>query len=335
MNTHPQPDSKIKWFFYLAATALLLASPLRAQTFTYTNCDLLACFRVAGGASDLVVDLGPVSNFESRSARSVTTLTNISTTQLADALPTLDGVSWSVCAALHGNTNYPQYALQTIWITSPQPDLNTPGKVWNRASSYTLGVAASQIDAIGVNAAAYGNGLPAGTDNTATGVVIPSSSYYSYTYQVGPYGDLSGTFQGNPENMTPDDFGTAGLPSRSALYRLEPDAYPHGTGTLVGFIDFQPDGTMKFTAGPPPEQTTITINAVTTATGTGGSSTATLSFPTINLVGYRLRYTDSAGLATPISTWNIGGTLIGDGSPRFFQDTSSDANRFYTIEAYY
>jgi hypothetical protein len=328
----PQPvfNFKMKFLFTVATTASCLLPQIstRAQTFAYTNCDLVAAFRTAGGANDLVVDLGQASYFESRPARSVTTLANLSTTQLADALPTLNGVSWSVSSALRGNPNYPQYGLQTIWITSPRPDINTPGNVWSRAAQGTLGGAASQIDAIGVNAASYGNGQPASADNTGSGIVIPSSSAFSYTYQVGAYGNLSGTFQGNPENTTPADFDTAGLPSRSVLYRLEPDFYPHGTGTVVGFFDFKPDGTMTFTAGPPPERTTITKT-----TYSGG--TATVWFPTINLVGYRLRYTDSAGLATPISSWSIGITLIGDGTTLFLQDTSSTANRFYTIEAYY
>ena len=327
MKPHPAFNSKMKLLFTLAAAATwLLPSISRAQTFTYTNCDLVAAFRIAGGANDLVVDLGAVSKFESLPARSVTT--NLLATQLADALPTLNGVSWSVAGTLRGNPNYPQYGLHTIWITSPRPDINTPGNVWNRASQGTLGGAASQIDAIGVNAASYGNGQPASVDNTATGIVIPSSSYFSYTKQVGDFGNLSGTFQGNPENTTPIDFDTAGLPSRSVLYRLEPDFYPHGTGVVIGFFDFKQDGTLTFTAGPPPERTTISKI-------TRSGNIATAWFSTVNLVGYRLRYTDSAGLTTPISSWSIGSTLIGDGTTLFLQDTSSAGNRFYTIEAYY
>ena len=296
----------------LASGALLMATlSLYAQSFTYTNADLLACFRIAGGANDLVVDLGQVSAFESLPARSVTPLAKLSITQLADALPILDGVSWSVSATLRGNPNY-AYALQTVWITSPRPDINTPGTVWQNAAQGTLAGTGSHIDAIGFNAAAYGNG-PASADNTSTGIVIPSSSSLSYTFQVGPWGQVDNTFQGNPENTTPVDFSTAGLPSRSVLYRLEPDIYPHGAGTLVGFFDFKPDGTMTFTAGPPSERTTI-------SKVTWNSGTATVWFPTINLVGYRLRYTDSAGLATPISTWNIGNSLIGDGTTQFLQD---------------
>jgi len=124
------------------------------------------------------------------------------------------------------------------------------------------------------------------------------------------------------------DFDTAGLPSRSVLYRLEPDFYPHGTGVVIGFFDFKQDGTLTFTAGPPPERTTISKI-------TRSGNIATAWFSTVNLVGYRLRYTDSAGLTTPISSWSIGSTLIGDGTTLFLQDTSSAGNRFYTIEAYY
>ena len=319
---------KFKLFPVLAATAMLSAQISVHAQFVYTNCDLLACFRMVGGADDLVTDLGQVSNFEALPARSVTTITNLSATQLSDALATVDGVSWSVCAALRGNPNYPQYPLETIWITSPRPDIYTPGDVWMQASQWTLGGAASQIDAIGVNAASYGNGQPAGTDNSPTGIVIPSSSAFSYTYQVGPYGQLSGTFQGNPENTTPLDFDSAALPSRSVLYRLQPDTKPHGIGTVVGFFDFNTNGVLTFTAGPPPERTTI-------AGVTYDGSVATVTFPTINLVGYRLRYADGAGLATPVSSWTIGSTLIGSGGTLSLQDTNSSGIRFYSVEAYY
>jgi hypothetical protein len=312
----------------LAAGALLAAAvSLQAQTFTYTNCDLVAGFRIIGGASDLVVDLGPVATFESLPPRSVTVITNLSATQLANALPTVDGVSWSVAAALRGNPNY-SYPLQTIWVTSPRPDIYTPGKVWQNASQGTLGGAASQIDAIGYDASVYGNGQPAGPNNTPTGILIPPASQYAYSYLMGSHQNYSGTFQGVVENTTPIDFDSAGRPSRSVLYRLVPDASPHAAGTVVGFFDFNTNGVLTFTAGPPPERTTV---SQTSRQGT----VTTIWFPTVNLVGYRLRYTDSTGLATPISSWTIGSTLIGNGTTLSLQDTNSTPNRFYVVEAYY
>jgi hypothetical protein len=313
------------------ATIVLLTpstSPL-AQSFTYTNADLVAGFRIAGGANDLIVDLGQVSKFESMPARSVTVINNLSTTQFSGALPAIDGVSWGVYAALRGSiASYPQYPLQTIWITSPRPSIYIPGPVWHQASQGLLGGVASQIDAIGVNAATYGSSIPAGMDNSFSGIVIPSSSYYSYTEQVGNYGQLNNTFPGNPENTTPDDFDSAGLPSRSVLYRLEPDAYPHANGTVIGFFDFNTNGVLSFTAGPPPEPTTI-IRIV------HSGAVVTLTFPTVNLVGYRLHYTNSVGLLAPISVWPTGATLIGNGSALSLLDTNTSGTRFYAIEAYY
>jgi hypothetical protein len=314
----------------LAAGALLAAAvSLRAQTFTYTNCDLVAGFRLIGGANDLIVDLGSVAVFENLTPRSITSITNLSITQLTNALPTLNGVSWSVAAAMRGNTNY-SYPLQTLWVTSPRPDIYTPGKVWVSQSVWTLGGAASQIDAVGYDASVYGNGQPAGPNNTPTGILIPPASQYAYSYQMGSHANYDGTFQGVVENTTPVNFTTGGLPSRSVLYKLLPAASgASGTpGTVIGFFDFRPDGTLTFTAGPPPEETTISSIS-------RQGTTATVWFPTVNLVGYRLRYTDSAGLATPISSWIIGNTLIGDGTTLSLQDTSSNSNRFYSVEAYY
>jgi len=312
----------------LATGALVSATAtMQAQAFSYTNCDLVAGFRIIGGASDLVVDLGQVANFEGLAPRTVITMTNLTATQLAAALPTIDGVSWSVAAAMRGNANY-SYPLQTIWVTSPRPDIHTAGTVWSDASQGTLGGAASQIDAIGFDAAVYGNGQPAGRDNTFTGILIPPASQYAYSHLMGSHQNYDATFQGVVENTTPIDFDSAGLPSRSVLYRLEPDTYPHGAGTLIGFFDFTPAGTLVFTAGPPPERTAV--NGVSTQ-----GNVTTISFPTINLVGYRLRYTDAAGLTTPISSWNIGNHLVGDGSTLSLQDTNSTPTRFYIVEAYY
>ena len=321
--------SRILLLGLVATAALSATAPLHAQTFTYTNCDLVAGFRLPGGASDLVIDLGQVATLENLPPRSVIALTNLSPAQLAAALPTLNGVAWSVSAAMRGNTNY-AYPLQTLWVPSPRPDIYTAGSVWVCQSVWTLGGTASQIDAIGVDAATYANGQPAGLDNTRAGVLIPPASQYAYSSLMGSHGNFDGTFQGKVENTTPDNFDSAGLPSRSVLYRLVPaSAGAEGIpGTVVGFFDFRPDGTLTFTAGPPPER--VTISEINFQDGT-----ATILFSTVNLVGYRLRYTDSSGLATPISSWNIGAALTGDGSTLSLQDTTSTSTRLYAVEAYY
>lgn len=312
----------------LAAALFSARGSLQAQTFAYTNCDLVAGFRMSGGSYDLVVDLGPVAAFENLTPRSITPITRLSATQLGDAFPSLDGVTWSVSAVVRSQT-YPD-PNETLWVTSPRPDIYTPGRAWTRQSQWTLGGAAGQIDAIGAFAAVYGNAQPAGPDNSPTGILIPTGNQYAYDYLIGSYGDFAGTFQGNAENTTPDDFDTAGLPSRSVLYKLIPatGSDKGSPGSIIGFFDFKPDGTMSFTAGPPPERTAISKIA-------HQGTTTTVWFPTISLVGYRLRYTDAAGLSTPVSTWSVGAALVGDGTALSLQDTSSTSNRFYAVEAYY
>jgi hypothetical protein len=300
-----------------------------AATFSYTNVDLVAGFRRAGGSSDLVVDLGSVAYFEGLPLRTVVTVTNVQSSQVTAAFPNLNSLNWSISAAMRGNTNYPQYPLQTIWVSSPRPSVNAPGPVYLRKGQFTQGTVASQIDAIGAGAVTYGNSVPAGTNNTQTGIVISSTDGNSYTTLMTTNGDFAGTFPGNAENTTPANFSSGATLSRSTLYKLLPGSGTNlnAPGTAIGYFDFHSDGSLTFTAGPPPERTTITSIQLT-----GGL--ATISFATVNSVSYRLRFTDDAGLTTPVSTWSTNSTVItGNGTVQSLQDTPGSSVRFYAIEA--
>lgn len=313
----------------LVAGALLLAqAPLPAQTFNYTNGDLVAGFRLPGGSSDLVVNLGPASAFENLAPRSVVPITNLAFGQLADALPTLDGVRWSVAAAMRGNYSDPHAPLQTLWVTSPCPDLFTPGLAWQRKGPFTQGTVAGQIDAIGAGAVIYGNSQPAGPDNTRTGIVLSATDANSYTVLISASGDFSGTFQGNAENLTPTNFVAAATASRSVLYKLVPisAAAIDVSGQAIGFFDLKGDGTMTFTAGPPAERTLITLRQMSRGVNT-------VSFATTPSVYYRLRFTGA--LATPIGNWSTNGAVaIGDGTVQSLQDTNASNTRFYAVESF-
>src|SRR6185436_14812192 len=96
--------------------------------------------------------------------------------------------------------------------------------------------------------------------NTQTGIVVSSTDANSYTVLMTANGDFAGTFQGNAENTTPTNFVSAGTISRSVLYKLLPASggMLDAPGQAVGFFDFQADGILTFTAGPPPERTLIT-----------------------------------------------------------------------------
>jgi hypothetical protein len=57
-----------------------------------------------------------------------------------------------------------------------------------------------------------------------------------------------------------------------------------------------------------------------------------ISFGTTNGATYALRYTNSAGLSTPVTNWPIAaGTISGDGLNHTFTNSSTDPNRFYRV----
>jgi hypothetical protein len=309
----------------------LLALQEAAGAFSYTNCELIAAFRVPTGVSDLVVNLGPSASFEGLPARTALTITNVSPDQLHAVFPSLNGLAWSVSGARRGNTNYPQFPLQTTWVTAPQAQIGSSGPTWLRKGQFTLGTTSGQIDAIGAGAIVYGTLQPAGPNNTSTAIVIPSTDPNSYSTVIGVDGDFAGSFQGDVENTTADDFDSTGSSSRSILYELQPASGSdlNTPGQVLGFFDLKPEGTLTFTAGTPPESTTITSIQ---SNGAG----VTISFPTTKSVSYRLRSTDAVGLFTPISAWNLtGNSVSGNGSLQSIKDTNTtSAVRFYVVEAF-
>jgi hypothetical protein len=73
---------------------------------------------------------------------------------------------------------------------------------------------------------------------------------------------------------------------------------------------------------------------VTTSGFTFASQTATLSFPSFAGVSYSLRYTNVAGLRSPISTWaTAANPVTGNGTTLTLNDPSTDLNRFYVLQA--
>jgi hypothetical protein len=216
----------------VAIVALLANAPeVQAQTFQYANGDLIVCFRQAGGASNLVVDIGPAANYSGLANGTVISVTNVHLAQLNAAFPSLNNVSWSVLGNIDtgGNTDYPA---QTLWVTSPGASTNTPGILWLREDQYSQGNVAAQIQAIGSGAMAYAAGLPAGPNNTSVAIVMPASNANSYSTLMTSAGNLAGLFQGNVENTTASSF-TGQQISRSGLCLLVPGIYPFGSGWIV------------------------------------------------------------------------------------------------------
>jgi hypothetical protein len=224
-----------------------------------------------------------------------------------------------------GDSGDPSKPTRTLWVTEPRqnPD-RAASPAWYRSSSFTQGQADSKINSILNNAATWATTAAADSvTNSATAVAIPYGNVYNANGSLGGGGNYLGTFQGNVENTTPSDFDSAGSPSRSDLYELQPGS---GSGTYLGYFELSPTGSLTFYAMPYPAPTpSVTIV---------GSSTINVSFLSSANGTYTLYYTGAAGLSTPVSTWQtISTNIIGDGTVKSFQQAIGGAgtSTYYSV----
>jgi hypothetical protein len=304
---------------------LVMASGALAAPFRYVNGDLLACFRTEGGESDLVVNLGSVSRFESLPWGTSVPLGEVDGLRLASAFPSLAALRWSVLAAHRGNTNLTQHPIQTLWISSPHPEPETPGIVWKRRSSFTQGTAASQVEAIGLGALTYGNQVPAGPANTNNAIVIPSQDPNAYSVLISSEGNLSGTFPGTVEALAPDPFEATA--SEASLIRLVPGSGTvlNSPGSVIGLFRLAPDGSLLFSAGPP-------LPRILNVERSG--DTTRVQFSTTPGFSYRLRYTEPVTLEGPPTSWSFDPTtVLGSGQPATLDHPDSRNALFFVVEA--
>lgn len=329
MNTH-KTDRGGPWLAGLVGGALLSMGGLHGAPFLYGPADLLLAFRQDGNSSDYVVNIGKATNYTAVPAGTSLTIANLSAAQLNAAFPTLNGLKWSVSGANRPPED-PNYPLQTLWVTAPRLDPAVQSPAWLRKGRFVQGTAASQVDAVGVNAAASSSSQPSGPNNTVTGVVIPLNTDFAFSPLIGDGGDFVGTFQGLVEAITADDFDAEPVNvSRADLYELIPGTSADGSlnapGRYLGYFELKVDGTLTFNTG-----SVVVDSPVISGIQREGDST-TVSVKTVQGLRYSLRSTDASGLGTPITSWSKGSTIVGDGSVQSLQEASADASRFFVIE---
>ena len=296
-----------------------------AAPFLYSQGDLVLTFRKTGGASDLVVNIGKATNYNTLPAGASVTISNLLVSHLAVAFSGVNDLAWAVGGAnrLGGDPNYP---VQTLWVTRARFDPNQPTNPWLRKGQFDQGATAAQVDGVGAKTATYSGNTASNANNSAQAVLIPSNNLdYGLSPIIGN-GDYDGSFQGNVQNLTASDFDAdfANV-SRSDLYELLPGN--DTPGRYLGYFEFKPDGTLTFnTTVPPPPRPTVT-NIIRSGDVT------TVSFPTVNGATYLLHATDLAGLGTPVSSWSIGASVSGNGSTLSLADTNSAVIRFFAVEA--
>jgi len=309
---------------------LALGTTVQAAPFLYAPGDLVLAFRQTGNASDYVVNIGKASSFSTLAPGTTVPITNLSASTLYAAFSSVNGLQWSIAAA-NRPPLVPGFPLQTLWVSAPRLDPNTPASPWLRKGQSAQGNAGSQIEGVGANAAQSSSLLPGGSDNTATGVVIPVGAPFPIGPVIGTDGNYQGAFQGRVENVTPDDFdGAPANVSRSDLYELLPGTIAGGTydtpGRLLGYFELQPNGSLTFHAGaaPPPAPTISGIGRV--------NGVATVSFTTVASANYRLRAVSTLG--APVSAWPVvSGPIAGTGSILSLHETNAASSRFFAVEA--
>lgn len=316
----------------LVAVLLGLTLDAHSAPFVYTPTDLVLVFRQPGNASDLVVNLGKVTAYNGLPAGTTRVVDALNTAQLKEAFPTLNDLQWLVAGANRPPAN-DAFPLQSLWITAPRLDPETPATPWIRKGQFVQGNAASQVDALGVNAALTSSLLPGGPNNTATAVTLPVSAAYPVEPVIGPDGNLSGAFQGRVESVTPSDFdATPAAESRADLVELLPGTTAAGTlnqpGRTLGTFALRPDGSLVFRV-PAASAPAATIRSITRA-----GQVTSVTFSSASGARYRLRRTDATGLLAPLQQWtSLETTVAGTGGDATLQDTHTGDAAFYGVES--
>jgi hypothetical protein len=302
-------------------------------TFSYQSRDLILVFRKTGldgvgtlGSDVFEVDIGQASIYYGAAAGSVIPITAYSaSTQLSTLFDNLNDFSWSIsgCVPNTGDSGDPSKPIATLWLTDPRAVPSTPSAAWQRQGTYTQGGAGAYIESILNGAVTYAATSTNSTYNTSTSLAIPAASGDNADSYLTARGNFDGNFQGDVEITTLPTFTTDGLPSICDFYELQPGS---GPGTYLGYFDMSTNGAVTFYAGP------LSYPAPTLSVGTDGLGDILVSFPSVANATYTLYSTSAAGLSSPVSTWTpVGGTIIGDGTVKTFQQTISGAGTFYTV----
>jgi len=319
---------------FVSSLCLVLSIQAGTPIFQYSTGDLVLTFRKTGfdlvgtvAASEFEADIGQASTYYNATPGTVINITQYSTSLLNSSFDNLNDMSWSLggCVPAVGGYADSSIPVKTLWATSPWSLASLPGTVYKRYSATAQGTTAAKMTTILTDASYYSSLSGNAAFCTASTALVSESSGQAAGVSLGQLGNYDNTFNGFVENTTPPTFSTDGLPSKSDLYQLLPDTTgTQPAGAYLGYFQFNPDGSMVFyrLAGPPP---TISV----TVSGT----TSTISFPTATGATYTLYYTNAAGVSSPISTWTkVSPNISGDGTVKSFQVTSTDANRFYSVQ---
>jgi hypothetical protein len=313
----------------LCVAALLLAAltQVQANTFGYTNGNVLICFRKSpSGTTDLIVNAGPISYFTNLAPNTKVNINAYTGTQLGQV--GTNNLAWSALAYFD-NTASPAALRNTIFMTNPRYDLNTQTTPYYCDTYNAQGSTISKL--ITISAGAVNNANYSGLNSSTA--VLESESYnlnnaaVSYYIGLGNTLDFRQTFQAAPDQYTPANFTTGGVPVRSDFYWLAP-ATGEPDAKFLGYFEFSTNGMMSYTAYP---STVVATPVILSFTRTG--TTNNVTFTTGSSGTYTLCGINSLTSGTAMTNWPAISSVSGNGSSQSLSDVTAAGNKFYVITA--
>lgn len=225
-----------------ASLALLTSS---AKAFNYANGDLLLGFHSTGAeANDFVIDLGPATQFDGKSAGYTLSLGNISTD-----LQTLLGAGWASNSLLYWGAIGGNSSSNILWSSKAESTLGTITSAWKNKSSLTQSGVTSSVDSVGTNLLGYGTvGSFTNSAFEAKGSANSWASWqpgYGATDGANSNGISFGYFNPTNEANSASGISTTALD----LFRMNPGS---GNGTYEGTFTVSSNGDLSFAVVPEP-----------------------------------------------------------------------------------
>ena len=287
----------VKSLLKSALLSVLVLGAYQASGINYADDDMLLGFRQDAGNFEMVVNLGPATNFYAIPAGTTVTITNFSAATLAHAFSDLSDLKWAAFATTQNDL--PDQPTYTCWATRPRLDPNKQTSAWNRRSTAGQARSSSKMDTVGQNALFYSSSFsPDDVVNTSTSLVLAAGDTYGYSLQVGPQGSFGGAWPGNVESLTPSDFVSAQGSVRSDLYECVPTP-PSGVGKYWGYFEFRWDGRLTFTAAGGAEVPKLGVTSASPVSGPVEGGTVVTVIGSNFVSGVTVRF--GAVVATTVS----------------------------------
>ena len=293
----------------VALLAVSMVGDLKAGTWTnYAIGDVMLCFRKDGGANDLVVNVGPVTNLTTAVQNKRIAISQYTGSQLA--LVGTNGAIWSAFAGYDDSVS-PVGARGTLFISKGRTFISRKTTAW---SSYPHDSQVSVIQAmldisIGAKVSIGYNGV-----NTPTAVIEPNdpdntnpnyTSGQSYIGAMGVNLNFGDRFQGTPEKTAPatPPFTANNVPVRADFYQINPNDTSDGLVNFLGYFEFNTNGAMTYVAYPTaPTVTTVAASAVVATGAQLNAAVTTINTNTDSTALYfQYGLTTSYGSVTTVS----------------------------------